>query len=73
MWREGSFCGSLAHTKLMSAKKARTKKKLDTALATRGVWLLKVPNYLAESWSDCPGHQELGVMTIRRWTDELVL
>ena len=45
----------------------RAKRKLDTLFAERGVWLLKVPNYLAETWGDCPSQHELGVISIRRW------
>ena len=35
-------------------------RELDTANATRGIWLVKVPNYLAEAWKDADPESELG-------------
>ena len=46
----------------VSSKKAKKTpaRELETANATRGVWLVKVPNYLAEAWKDAEPDSELG-------------
>ena len=35
---------------------------LDVTNATRGVWLVKVPNYLSTVWSKAPPGADLGIM-----------
>ena len=48
-----------------SSKHAPTARELDLSHATRGVWLLKVPNYLADVWQLATSNSELGVMRIK--------
>lgn len=42
-------------------KESRT---LDISYANRGVWLVKVPNYVSEAWKKVEPHKELGKMRI---------
>ena len=35
-------------------------RELDVSNATRGIWLVKVPNYLADVWEDAEPDSELG-------------
>lgn len=35
---------------------------LDVTNASRGVWLIKVPNYLSDAWMKAGPNAELGVM-----------
>lgn len=48
------------------ATERKNQKVLDTSHATRGVWLVKVPNYLSESWKKASESQELGKMRISK-------
>lgn len=51
----------------MSSKKSSKRvpaRELDLSNATRGVWLVKVPNYLADVWKLATSHSELGVMRL---------
>ena len=48
-----------------SSKRAPPARELDLSNATRGVWLLKVPNYLANVWQLASNNSELGVMRIK--------
>lgn len=48
-------------------KKKRESRSLDTSNATRGVWLVKVPNYISESWKKAQNDQELGRMRISKY------
>ncbi len=41
-------------------------RELDTAAATRGIWLVKVPKYLADVWAVAEPDTELGRMRISR-------
>ena len=49
-----------------SSKKAKkvAARELDVSNATRGVWLVKVPNYVADSWKDAQPDAELGRVTV---------
>ena len=43
-------------------KASKTPRALDVTNATRGVWLVKVPNYLSTVWSKAPPGANLGIM-----------
>ena len=43
-----------------SKKKKVSARELDVSNATRGIWLVKVPNYLAGAWKDATPDSELG-------------
>ena len=48
-----------------NSKKAKVAaRELDVGNATRGVWLVKVPNYVADSWKDAQPDAELGRVTV---------
>lgn len=47
----------------MTSKKAT--RELGTELATRAVWLVKVPKYLSEAWLAAEGEgKDLGAMRV---------
>ena len=48
-------------------------RELNTANATRGVWLVKVPNYLAEAWKDAQADSELGKLRLARYLSRCTL
>ena len=48
------------------SKKGKEARRLDTSQAGRGVWLVKVPNYLSEAWGRAGQEQCLGVLKIGR-------
>lgn len=54
-----------------SAKKEKrsSDKDLDLANANRGVWLVKVPKYIADRWSTAPDNMEVGKLRIVRRKD----
>jgi transcription initiation factor TFIIF subunit beta len=47
----------------MGKGKDKKGKELDLAGASRGVWLIKVPNYLSEAWKRT-SHSDVGLMKI---------
>ncbi|CAH1781963.1 unnamed protein product [Owenia fusiformis] len=47
-------------------EKAHDPKDLDLTASGRGVWLVKVPKYLSEKWSNTRGGSELGRLKISR-------
>lgn len=49
-----------------SSKKAKkvAARELDVGNATRGIWLVKVPNYVADSWKEAQPDAELGRITV---------
>ena len=52
---------------MSSSKKSKTKqpaRELDTSNATKGVWLIKVPNYLSDLWKEAEPNSDLGLMRI---------
>ena len=51
-----------------AAKKSKKNpaKELDVSNATRGVWLVKVPNYLADIWKNAQPDSELGKIKITK-------
>ena len=47
-----------------SVKKRKDSRVFDVTMATRGIWLVKVPNYMSEVWKKAEPHSELGKMRI---------
>lgn len=39
---------------------------LDLSNVNRGVWLVKVPKYIAERWEVAPGDMEVGKLKITK-------
>lgn len=50
----------------MSAPLAHIDRDLDLANASRGVWLVKVPKYIANRWEKAPGDIEVGKLKISK-------
>ncbi|XP_035722868.1 general transcription factor IIF subunit 2-like [Vespa mandarinia] len=50
----------------MSANSPHTEKELDLSNAGRGVWLVKVPKYIANKWEKAPGNIEVGKLKITK-------
>ena len=46
------------------AKRAVVAREFDVANAKRGVWLVKVPNYLADAWKGAGPDAELGKLKL---------
>ena len=42
-------------------------KDLDMSMASRGVWLVKVPKYISNKWDKCPGNIEAGRLKITKY------
>lgn len=40
---------------------------LDLSNASRGVWLVKVPKYIANRWEKAPGDIEVGKLKISKY------
>lgn len=55
-----------ASSQSQDAKKKLSDKDLDLSNTTRGVWLVKVPNYIADRWKECKGQEEVGKLKIAR-------
>ena len=45
--------------------KKRKAQPLDTSHSSRGIWLVKVPNYLSEAWNRADKGKPVGTMRIR--------
>jgi hypothetical protein len=43
---------------------SQTPLPLNTSIAACGVWLVKVPNYLAKKWNEAPSNSDVGVIRI---------
>ncbi|XP_018303320.1 general transcription factor IIF subunit 2 [Mycetomoellerius zeteki] len=50
----------------MSAGVTHTERELDLSNAGRGVWLVKVPKYIANKWEKAPGNIEVGKLKITK-------
>lgn len=50
----------------MSTNTSHTEKELDLSNAGRGVWLVKVPKYIANKWEKAPGNIEVGKLKITK-------
>ncbi|EAA04044.3 general transcription factor IIF subunit 2 [Anopheles arabiensis] len=48
------------------AEAIRVDKELDLSNAGRGVWLVKVPKYIANKWEKAPGNIEVGKLKISK-------
>lgn len=53
----------------MSAPPPHVERDLDLSNAGRGVWLVKVPKYIANKWEKAPGNIEVGKLKITKWVD----
>lgn len=51
----------------MSTNVSHTEKELDLSNAGRGVWLVKVPKYIANKWEKAPGNIEVGKLKITKY------
>ena len=51
----------------MSKKASKEARRLDTTGAGRGLWLVKVPNYMSEAWEKAGQLQSLGVLKVARY------
>ncbi|CAD1477577.1 unnamed protein product [Heterotrigona itama] len=50
----------------MSTNVPHVEKELDLSNAGRGVWLVKVPKYIANKWEKAPGNIEVGKLKITK-------
>lgn len=50
----------------MSSSSGHIDRDLDLSNASRGVWLVKVPKYVANRWEKAPGDIEVGKLKISR-------
>lgn len=48
------------------SKDSHIDRDLDLTNASRGVWLIKVPKYIANRWEKCPGDVEVGKLKISK-------
>lgn len=48
------------------SKDSHIDRDLDLTNASRGVWLIKVPKYIANRWEKCPGDVEVGKLRISK-------
>ncbi|XP_043520271.1 general transcription factor IIF subunit 2 isoform X1 [Frieseomelitta varia] len=53
-------------SKIMSTNTPHVEKELDLSNAGRGVWLVKVPKYIANKWEKAPGNIEVGKLKITK-------
>ena len=56
----------LKNIAIMSAGITHTERELDLSNAGRGVWLVKVPKYIANKWEKAPGNIEVGKLKITK-------
>jgi Transcription initiation factor IIF, small subunit (RAP30) len=54
-------------TDKMTTSSQHADKDLDLTQASRGVWLVKVPKYVANKWEKVPGNIEAGKLKIVRY------
>lgn len=50
----------------MATPPVHIEKDLDLSNAGRGVWLVKVPKYIANKWEKAPGNIEVGKLKITK-------
>ena len=53
-----------ANTSSMAPPTGSQPSPLDCSRAATGVWLVKVPKYLAQKWTEAPENSEVGVIRI---------
>ncbi|EDW60243.1 general transcription factor IIF subunit 2 isoform X1 [Drosophila virilis] len=46
------------------------KKKMDMSKASRGIWLVKVPNYVAQMWEQAPNDMQVATMRMEKSGDD---
>lgn len=46
------------------------KKKMDMSKASRGIWLVKVPNYVAQMWQQAPNDMQVATMRMEKSGDD---
>lgn len=46
------------------SKDSHIDRDLDLTKASRGVWLIKVPKYIANRWEKCPGDVEVAKLRL---------
>lgn len=51
----------------MSNSAPHIDRDLDLSNASRGVWLVKVPKYIANRWEKAPGDIEVGKLKISKY------
>lgn len=51
---------------IMSTSVTHMERELDLSNAGRGVWLVKVPKYIANKWEKAPGNIEVGKLKITK-------
>ena len=51
----------------MSGAAGHGEKELDLNNAGRGVWLVKVPKYIANKWDKANGNIEVAKLTIKKY------
>ena len=61
----------MASSSKKSGKSKQPARELDTSNATKGVWLIKVPNYLSDMWKEAEPNSDLGLMRITKY--EIIL
>lgn len=49
------------------SKETHIDRDLDLTNASRGVWLIKVPKYIANRWEKMPGDVEVGKLRIEKY------
>lgn len=62
----GDQAGTQHQSQPNEQKKKLSDKDLDLSNTTRGVWLVKVPNYIADRWKECNSQEEVGKLKITR-------
>lgn len=55
----------------MSTTTPHIDRDLDLSNAGRGVWLVKVPKYIANRWEKAPGDIEVGKLKISKYDDSI--
>lgn len=61
-----SGCGwGVENVNMAGVKRKKPSVPLDTSQCNRGVWLVKVPNYLSEAWNESKTGEVVGTMKIR--------
>lgn len=49
------------------SKESHIDRDLDLTNAARGVWLIKIPKYIANRWEKAPGDVEVGKLKITKF------
>lgn len=57
----------------MANPTAHIDKELDMSNSGRGVWLVKVPKYIANKWEKAPGDIEVGKLRIAKYVQNHII